>query len=78
MRIEDVISAWNAQADEYNQWDALDADERVEFALQQAGNKAARLREFAEEVRRTGDTRLANMAIAVLAYNVIYTTPDVV
>lgn len=31
MRIEfqDVIAAWNAQADEYNQWDALDADERV-------------------------------------------------
>ncbi len=69
MRIEDVISAWNAQADEYNQWDALDADERVEFALQQATNVATRLLEFAEEVRRTGDTRLANMAIAVLAHN---------
>ncbi len=33
MRLEDVAAAWNAQADEYNQWDALDSDERVAFAL---------------------------------------------
>jgi len=33
MEIEDVKSAWNAQADDANNWDNLDADERVEFAL---------------------------------------------
>ena len=33
MGLEDIKKAWNEQADEYNQWDTLDADERVEFAL---------------------------------------------
>ena len=27
------IDLWNAQADEYNQWDALDADERCEWCI---------------------------------------------
>lgn len=34
MQLQDIIDAWNAQADEYNQWPELDADERVIFALQ--------------------------------------------
>ena len=33
MTIDDVKAAWNAQADELNQWDSLSADERVEFAI---------------------------------------------
>jgi hypothetical protein len=33
MRLEDIKKAWNEQADKYNQWHDLDADERVEFAL---------------------------------------------
>ena len=33
MKLEDVKKAWNEQADEYNQWSELDADERVEFTL---------------------------------------------
>ena len=33
MRLEDIKKAWNEQVDKHNQWDALDADERVEFAL---------------------------------------------
>lgn len=41
MNIEHIRNAWNAQADEYNQWDSLDADERVSFALQQANNETA-------------------------------------
>lgn len=43
MIIENVIKAWNAQADEYNQWDSLDADERVNFTLQKANNEIERL-----------------------------------
>jgi len=34
MRLENVKQAWNEQADEHNQWNELDADERVEFALE--------------------------------------------
>ena len=34
MQLQDIIDAWNAQADEYNQWPELDADERVIFAIQ--------------------------------------------
>ena len=32
MRLENVKKAWNEQADD-NQWNELDADARVEFAL---------------------------------------------
>ena len=28
-----VIAAWNAQADEHNQWDALGEDEKIEWAV---------------------------------------------
>lgn len=31
--LRDCIDAWNAQADEYNQWSELDADERCEWCL---------------------------------------------
>ena len=30
---DQVIAAWNAQADEYNQWDALGEDEKIEWAV---------------------------------------------
>ena len=30
---QQVIASWNAQADEYNQWDALGEDEKIEWAL---------------------------------------------
>ena len=30
---EHVIAAWNAQADEHNQWDALGEDEKIEWAV---------------------------------------------
>ena len=28
-----VVAAWNAQADEHNQWDALGEDEKIEWAV---------------------------------------------
>ncbi|MGH7745430.1 MAG: DUF551 domain-containing protein [Candidatus Dormibacteria bacterium] len=33
MNYNKVIDQWNAQADEYNQWDELGEDEKIEFAL---------------------------------------------
>ena len=30
---QQVIAAWNAQADEHNQWDALGEDEKIEWAV---------------------------------------------
>ena len=30
---QQVVAAWNAQADEHNQWDALGEDEKIEWAL---------------------------------------------
>ena len=32
MNYQQIIEAWNAQADERNQWDVLGEDEKVEFA----------------------------------------------
>ena len=34
MKMEEVIDAWNARADGYNQWNDLGSDEQVEFTLQ--------------------------------------------
>lgn len=34
--VEDCKKAWNEQADEFNQWDALDADERCEWCIKMA------------------------------------------
>jgi hypothetical protein len=31
---QQVIAAWNAQADEHNQWDALGENEKIEWALE--------------------------------------------
>ena len=33
MTYDQVIAAWNAQADEYNQWDSIGEDEKIEWAL---------------------------------------------
>ena len=30
---DQVVAAWNAQADKYNQWDELGEDEKIEWAL---------------------------------------------
>jgi hypothetical protein len=45
--LDEVKNAWNTQADKHNQWDELDADERVEFALDYAARK------FAAQLRKT-------------------------
>ena len=33
MTYDQVVAAWNAQADEHNQWDSLGEDEKIEWAL---------------------------------------------
>ena len=33
MELSDIMDAWNASADRYNQWEELSGDERVEFAI---------------------------------------------
>ena len=33
LTLQECIDAWNAEADENNQWDELDADERCEWCL---------------------------------------------
>jgi hypothetical protein len=36
-----IKDAWNSQADEYNQWDAMSVDEQVEFAYKLGIEKTA-------------------------------------
>lgn len=33
MNYEEIKAAWNAQADEYNQWDELSEVEKIEWAI---------------------------------------------
>jgi len=39
MEHEDIVAAWNAQTDKFNQWDNLSEEEKVEFAAE-CGHKA--------------------------------------
>jgi hypothetical protein len=38
--LDDVARAWNDAADQYNTWDTLDADERVEFVIKLFNNSS--------------------------------------
>jgi tRNA A37 N6-isopentenylltransferase MiaA len=49
MNYEEIKAAWNAQADEYNQWDELSEVERIEFAAQAAADKERPSRIRAQE-----------------------------
>jgi hypothetical protein len=40
--LRECIDAWNAQADEYNQWTELDDDERCEWCLKLANQRIER------------------------------------
>lgn len=40
LTLQQCIEAWNAQADEYNQWPELDADERCEWCLEMSRQHA--------------------------------------
>lgn len=31
---DQIVAAWNAQADDYNQWDELGEDEKIEWAVE--------------------------------------------
>jgi hypothetical protein len=48
---DDVTRAWNAQADQYNQWHSLDVDEKINFILQQANDEIER--SCSEKLTRT-------------------------
>lgn len=41
MNYEQIIAAWNAQADEFNQWDELCDEEKIEWARKCALEEAA-------------------------------------
>lgn len=32
MNYNDIVDQWNDEADEFNQWDSLDIEEKVEYA----------------------------------------------
>lgn len=44
MTYDEIRTAWNAQADEHNQWDALGEDEKVEWAAKHGAAKERTVR----------------------------------
>ena len=46
LTIEQVITAWNAQADDFNQWESLGLDEQIEFAQQLECERCAKISEI--------------------------------
>jgi hypothetical protein len=42
LTIDEIIVAWNEKADQYNQWESLDADEMVNFVLSVVNANAKR------------------------------------
>lgn len=43
MKTEEIIAAWNAQADHMNKWDALGEDEKLEWAMKAEREACAKL-----------------------------------
>lgn len=43
MTYAEIIAAWNAQADEFNQWDELCEEEKIEWARRCALEEAAKI-----------------------------------
>lgn len=52
MTYDEIKNAWNTQADEHNQWDALGEDEKIEWSgsIAAAKERAARIRAQEEVV----------------------------
>lgn len=48
MKYEEIRHAWNAQADEHNQWDELGEDEKIEWAARVAAVKERTARQAAQ------------------------------
>lgn len=40
MTINDVIENWNSQADEFNKWDSLDEEEKINHTVLMCASKA--------------------------------------
>lgn len=56
MRLEELETAWNANADGFNQWSELGLDEIVEFAQEIARIECARIcRERADKISGEAD-----------------------
>jgi hypothetical protein len=51
MTRDDVIKAWNNQADKHNRWSDLGEDEMLEFAMQLERDACAKVCEDAERYR---------------------------
>ena len=74
MTYEEIKDAWNAQADEHNQWDDLGEDEKIEWAasIAAAKERAARqaaqteLIELKERIARAGVEQRRAVREAVL------------
>ena len=49
MKYDDIKKAWNAQADEHNQWDELCEDEKIEWAARFGAEKERAARKKAQE-----------------------------
>ena len=48
MKYDEIKTAWNAQADEHNQWDELGEDEKIEWAARVAVVKERAARQAAQ------------------------------
>ena len=52
MNRQEIIDSWNAEADEYNQWNDLGEDEKLEWAMHMEREACAKVCE--EMYRRDG------------------------
>ena len=63
MTYDEIKTAWNAQADEHNQWDDLGEDEKIEWAASSAAAKERAAHQAAQE----GWTPAVNDSLTALA-----------
>ena len=69
MKYDEIKLAWNAQADEHNQWNELGEDEKVEWAAIHAAAEAQRKPLDEEAIERaTGVKRGTPMFLAATGF----------
>ena len=63
MKYDDIKTAWNAQADEHNQWDELGEDEKVEWAARFGAGKERTARQAAQAEVADLKGRIARLGV---------------
>lgn len=71
MKLDNVIEAWNSQADQYNQWGTLDIEEKVGLAYKMYEEESDRHELNSEYSKENGVALYLNNELGRFVYSVV-------